>query len=176
MKNEFWQNINSLLAVVLTAEKKEQGKYYDAVNSNASDSKKHMAEADARIKKLRDVIIKLKDFHFEMMEILDDVDFSPDEADKVPLAAVDVCLPAEKIDKELIVKVCEALIVAKPFKFLSMRSKFVNIDPSNLEEPYVKLTNSMYVSTAEPADVICKEILSYCGIEEHEYHLYYEGV
>ena len=177
MKNEFLQNFNSLLAVVLTADKKEQEKYYDAVNSNASDSKKLMAEANERIRKLRDVINRLKDFHFEMVEILEDVDISPDEVyEAQPATASDDVSCAKKTDKELIVKVCEALIVAKPFKFLSMRSRYVNIDPSNLEEPYEKLTNSMYVSIAEPADVVCKEILSYCGIEEHEYHLYYEGV
>ena len=156
MKNEFLQNINSLLAVILAAEKKEQEKYYNAVNSNASDSTKLMAEANARIKKLRDVINRLKDFHFEIMEILEGDDVLPD-ADR---------------NKDLIEKVCEALIVEKPFKFLNLNSRYVSIDPAKLEEPYVKLSNSMYVSTAGPNDVVCKEILSKCGIEEHEYHLY----
>ena len=157
MKNEFLQNVNSLLAIILTAEKKEQEKYYNAVNSNASDSTKQMAEANARIKKLRDVINRLKDFHFEVMEILED----------------DEDLPAAEDSANLIEKVCEALIVAKPFKFLSLDSKHVSIDPANVEEPYVKLSNSMYVSIAGPPNDVCKEILSKCGVDEHEHSLYY---
>ena len=164
MKNSFLQNVNSLLAVILAAEKKEQEKYYIAVNSNASDSTRIMAKANARIKKLRDVINRLKDFHFEVMEILE----GEDEDNEV--------IPETYSDEDLITKVCEALIVAKPFKFLSLESSFVAIDPSGLDEPFVKLSNSMYVSTAAPADVICKDVLAKCGVEEHEYKLYYEGV
>ena len=167
MKNEFLQNINSLLAVILAAEKKEQEKYYNAVNSSASDSTKLMAEANARIKKLRDVINKLKDFQFEVMEIL--------EGDDVLPALEGSVLPDADDNEGLIEKVCEALIVEKPFRFLSMDSKYVSIDPTVLEEPYVKLSNSMYVSTARPDDEVCKEILSKCGIEEREYHLFYKG-
>ena len=159
MYNDFLQNIKSLTTTILAAEKKEQEKYYNAVISNASDSKKIMAEANARIKKLRDVINRLKDFHFEVMEILEDGED----------------LPKAGNNGALIEKVCEALIVAKPFKFLSMNSRYVGVDPIILEEPCVKLSNSMYVSTAGPADEVCREILSKCGIEEHEFGLYYEG-
>ena len=160
MKNEFQQNINSLLATILTAEKKEQEKYYSAVNSISSSSISQMAEANGRIKKLRDVINRIKDFHFEVMEILEDDEEPTTEAYS---------------DAQLIEKVCEALIVAKPFKFLSLNSKYVNIDSSNLAEPFVKLSNSMFVSTAEPADEVCKEILLKCGVLEHEHNLYYRG-
>ena len=189
MKNEFLQNVNSLLTIVLAAEKKEQEKYYNAVSSNASDSTKLMAEANARIKKLREVIIRLKDFHFEVMKILECGDILLSEnAEAMPAAAdiakpadCDEVLPAFEVlpvaggNGALIEKVCEALIVAKPFKFLSMKSKYVGIDPASLDEPHVKLSNSMYVSTAGPADVVCREILLSCGIEEHEFRLYFEG-
>ena len=167
MKNEFLQNINSLLAIILTAERKEQEKYYRAVNSNASDSTKRMAESNARIKKLRDVINRLKDFHFEVMEIL--------EGDEILPVAEDEVLPEVDDNGNLIEKVCEALIVAKPFKFLSLDSKYVSIDPANLEEPYAKLSNSMYVSTGGPVGDVCREILSKCGVDEHEYVLFYKG-
>ena len=167
MNDGILHNINSLLAVILAAEKKEQEKYYRAVTSSASDSSKIMAEANARIKKLRDVINKLKDFHFEVMEILEGEEILPATDDEV--------FPETDSGKDLIEKTCEALIIAKPFEFLGINSKHVSVDPASLEEPYVKLSNSMYVTTAGPADVICKEILSKCGIEEHEFVLYYKG-
>ena len=191
MKNGFIQNINSLLAVILAAEKKEQGKYYDAVNSIAGDSTRIMAEANARIKKLRDVVSKLKDFQFEVMEILEgeevlyetheeaatveDDGILPEADYYVPPKVDSGVLPKAFSNEELIAEVCETLIVEKPFKFLGMDCKYVGIDPASLDEPYVKLTNSMYVSTAEPADVVCREILSKCGIDEQDYHLYYKG-
>ena len=173
MKNGFLQNINSLLAIILAAEKKEQEKYYEAVSSSASDSTKLMSEANARIKKLRDVINRLKDFHFEIMEILENDDILlVTENEDLPEANNEDCPEADN-DESLIEKVCEALIVAKPFKFLSMDCMYVGINPTDLEEPYVKLSNSMYVSVADPADVVCKEILNKCGIEEHEHSLYF---
>ena len=173
MKNEFLQNVNSLLTIVLAKEKKEQERYYDAVNSSASDSTKLMAEANAQIKKLRDVINRLKDFHLEMVEILEDEEILPTKDNGV-LSVEDINIsPIADDDDNLIEKVCEALILAKPFKFLGMDSKYVDIDPANLEKPYVKLTNSMYVSTAGPADEVCKEILFKCGVEEHEFSQYY---
>ena len=157
MKNEVLQNIYSLLATILTAEKKEQEKYYSAVNSDTGASKRLMAEANARVKKLREVIDKLKDFHFEVIKILED-EAPPAQADS---------------DEDLIVNVCEALIVEKPFKFLSLECEYVKTDLAELQEPYVKLSNSMYVSTAGPADEICKDILAKCDVEEHAFGSYY---
>ena len=159
MKQEFKQNINSLFKIVLSLERKEQEKYYDAVNSDASDSTKLMTDANVRINKIRDVIEIIKNIHINVLEIFEDAD--------VPIA--------EECSEDTIVNVCEALILSKPYGFLSMNSEFVSVDRAKLKEPFVQLSNSMYVSTAEPARVICKEILSKCGIKEHEYGLYYKG-
>ena len=189
MKNDFSKSFNALFEIILAVEKKEQEKYYSAVVSDSSSSTKLMAEANARIKKLRDVINSLKDIRIGAMELFEEYEVPQAEASyaevlhaEIPQAEASYAeapqaeVPhAAATDEDSIVKVCEALILVKPFKFLSMDCEFVSINPSDLKEPYAQLTNSMYVSTAGPVDEICKTILSKCGINEHEYGLYYEG-
>ena len=158
MKIEFQKNINSLFEIILTIEKKEQEKYYNAVKSDTIIAKKLMAEANKRINKLRDVIDIIKNIHIETLNVFDE-----DEIQEKTIT-----------NDEKIIKMCEELILAKPYGFLSINSEYVSINPDNLKEPLKQLTNSMYVSTAGSADVICKEILSKCGIKEQEYNLYYK--
>ena len=185
MKSDFSKNYNALLESILAIEKNEQEKYYSAVLSDSSSSTELMAEANARVKKLRDVLISLKDIRIGAMELLGECEASHVEEPRIEASFVEAFYTevsnaevphGAATNEEIIVKTCEALILVKPFKFLSMDCEFVSISPADLKEPYAKLSNSMYVSTAGPVDEVCKNILSKCGIKEHEYNLYYEGV
>ena len=184
MKNEFLKNCNSLLDVILSIEKREQKRYYEAVGSESRESTKIMLDANAKIRKLRDIINSFKSFHFDVLEILgEDVTF----VEKKPESegSHSFTLFGEKhfanSKEEMVMQFCEAVILVKPHQFLGMgyesgpqAMKFAGFDGNTIEKPHIKLSNALYISIAGDTADICVKVLDKCGIDRKEFCLGFE--
>ena len=77
--------------------------------------------------------------------------------------------------QEILSKLCEAMVLRKPYKFASIsvtptlgesEQRVLSLDEQKITEPYAKLSNGLYVTTAgSPKEIKtrCEHILKACG-------------